>query len=309
MSSKTIQDLYPTRIALSPSILERKDPVVYPNNLQINALTKEDVDFFEKNGYLFFKNLFNQTEVNMLKTELEKLANDEKAKNSEQYVTELESGDVRSIFEIHKHNQLFKELSNDKRIVDVIRQLLGSDVYVTQSRINRKPGFEGKEFYWHSDFETWHAEDGMPRMRAISCSINLTENFEFNGPLMVIPGSHKLFISCIGRTPENHYKTSLKKQEIGTPDKSNLEKLAKKNKIVSTKGPAGSALFFDCNIMHGSAGNITPYSRSNVFFVYNSIENQLTEPFSAKNPRPEYIASREVKAVNPKTFDINKFLN
>lgn len=309
MSSKTIQDLYPTRFTPSPSIMERKDPIVYPNNLQVNALTKEKVDFFEKNGYLFFKNLFNQNEVNMLKTELEKLANDEKAKNTEQYVTEPESGDVRSIFEIHKHNQLFKELSHDKRIVDVIRQLLGSDVYITQSRINRKPGFEGKEFYWHSDFETWHAEDGMPRMRAISCSINLTENFEFNGPLMVIPGSHKLFISCVGKTPENHYKISLKKQEIGTPDKSNLEMLAKKNKIISANGPAGSAFFFDCNIMHGSAGNITPYSRSNVFFVYNSIKNQLTEPFNAKKPRPEHVASRVVKTINPKTFSISKFLN
>ncbi len=43
------------------------------------------------------------------------------------------------------------------------------------------PGFTGSGFYWHSDFETWHAEDGMPSMRAVSCSIALTENFAYNG--------------------------------------------------------------------------------------------------------------------------------
>jgi hypothetical protein len=47
-------------------------------------------------------------------------------------------------------------------VVGPARQLLGSDVYVHQSRVNFKPGFNGQDFYWHSDFETWHAEDGMP---------------------------------------------------------------------------------------------------------------------------------------------------
>ena len=53
----------------------------------------------------------------------------------------------------------------------IAEQILGSQVYIHQSRVNLKPGFKGKEFYWHSDFETWHIEDGMPRMRALSCSI------------------------------------------------------------------------------------------------------------------------------------------
>lgn len=54
------------------------------------------------------------------------------------------------------------------------RQILGSEVYIHQSRVNYKPGYGGTGFYWHSDFETWHSEDGMPRMRALSVSIALT---------------------------------------------------------------------------------------------------------------------------------------
>jgi ectoine hydroxylase len=109
-------------------------------------------------------------------------------------------------------------LTRDPRILAKAREILGGDVYIHQSRINYKPGFRGKEFYWHSDFETWHVEDGMPRMRAVSCSIALTPNYEFNGPLMLVPGSHRYFLSCVGETPEEHYKESLKKQEIGVPD-------------------------------------------------------------------------------------------
>jgi ectoine hydroxylase len=44
--------------------------------------------------------------------------------------------------------------------------------------------------------------------------------------------------------------------------------------------------------MHGSNGNITPWPRSNLFLVYNSVENALEAPFSGQAPRPPHIASR-----------------
>jgi ectoine hydroxylase len=52
-------------------------------------------------------------------------------------------------------------------------------------------------------------------------------------------------------------------------------------------------LFFDCNAMHGSAGNISPVDRANAFIVYNSVENRLGAPFGTEVPRPEYIATRD----------------
>jgi ectoine hydroxylase len=213
---------------------------------------------------------------------------------------EPQSDEIRSIFAVHKNNNVvFRRLAQDRRIVDRVSFLLDSPVYIHQSRINYKPGIHGKEFFWHSDFETWHMEDGMPRMRAISCSISLSENNEFNGPLMLIPGSHRHFLSCVGETPENHYEQSLREQEYGVPDSESLNWLVDRGGIVSAKGPAGSVTFFECNMMHGSNSNIAPWPRSNVFYVYNSVENVLTKPFCGLAPRPEYIASREVDVVKP----------
>ncbi|MCA9827420.1 MAG: ectoine hydroxylase [Nitrosopumilus sp.] len=300
--NKFEMDFYPTRTGPESKIISRTDPVVYSDSY--DELSKEQAEFFEKNGYLIFEDLFSSDEVSTLFDELTSLTHDETKRDMPQFILEETTRDVRSIFEIHKISELYGMLCRDKRILNIAQQLLRGKTYIHQSRVNLKPGFDGKEFYWHSDFETWHSEDGMPKMRAVSCSIILTKNYEFNGPLMVIPGSHKDFVSCSGKTPDEHYKQSLKRQEIGTPDKEILEKMVAKNKIVSAKGGAGSVIFFDCNIMHGSNGNITPYPRSNVFFVYNSIYNKLVKPFCGLDPRPEHIADREFLPLEP----VNNFL-
>jgi len=247
---------------------------------------------YEKNGYLNLKSFFLAEEVKTFRDELQKLWRENRETERKEVIREPQSREIRSIFAVHRDNEVFRQLSQHPRLLAIARQILGSEVYVHQSRINYKKGFTGKEFYWHSDFETWHVEDGMPRMRALSCSIALEENRHFNGPLLLIPGSHKKFISCVGRTPDAHYEQSLRKQEYGVPDQASLQKLVDQHGIDTAVGPAGTVTLFDCNVMHGSNGNITPYPRSNVFFVYNSVENKLVSPFSGQKPRPDYIATR-----------------
>src|SRR5690606_11217608 len=124
----------------------------------------------------------------------------------------------RSIFNIHALDAHFNNLVRHERLLSIARFILNDEVYIHQSRLNFKPAFYGKEFYWHSDFETWHMEDGMPRMRALSMSITLTHNVEQNGPLLLIPGSHKTYVACAGKTPNNHYQQSLIRQQYGIPD-------------------------------------------------------------------------------------------
>lgn len=137
----------------------------------------------------------------------------------------------------------------------------------------------------------------MPRMRALSVSIFLTESDEFNGPLMLIPGSHQTYIRCAGLTPENHFETSLRRQQYGVPNREALELLLDDQAIVAPKGPAGSVVFFDCNTMHGSNGNLSAKPRINLFAVYNSVDNPLQQPFCGQPPRPDYLAERTVRPI------------
>ena len=290
------QDLYATRSASRTSFIGRADPAVH-GDVSDGPLSAGDLAGFDANGFHAFNQLIDPGEVEDYRAELRRLSSDEAMRSDERTIIEPRSQEVRSIFEVHKVSEVFAALLSDPRVVGPARQILGSDVYIHQSRVNFKPGFAGNTFYWHSDFETWHAEDGMPRMRAVSMSIGLTENLDTNGPLMIMPGSHKTFVSCPGDTPEDHYKRSLKSQEIGTPDDESLEVLAGKHGIQQFTGPAGSATLFDCNCMHGSNSNITPFPRSNVFVVFNSVENTLAEPFGAPTRRPEFIASRDFTPV------------
>jgi ectoine hydroxylase len=290
-------DPYPTRVHDRPELLERTDPVAW--DLEADGpLDAEQVAAFDRDGVLVLEDVFAAAEVASFRGRLDELAADPTVRADERTITELETDDVRSIFEIHRTDDLFARLAADPRVADVARQLLASDVYIHQSRVNVKPGFTGQGFWWHSDFETWHAEDGMPRMRCLSASITLTDNHPFNGPLMVVPGSQRDFVTTVGETPDDHYKASLKKQEIGVPDHDSLRELIERHgEIRQLTGQAGSVVFFDCNIMHGSASNISPFPRSNVFLVYNSVDNAVQEPFAASSPRPSFVAAREVTPV------------
>lgn len=294
MNNTEAPNIYQSRTGSEAAILGRPDPVVYTgcDPVQQDVLTPQQLSGYRRKGFMVLPKLFSSDEVALYMREGERLSQDEEIRKREECIIERSGQEVRSVFRVHRLSALFQRLVADPRVANVARQILGSEVYIHQSRLNFKPGFGGGEFYWHSDFETWHIEDGMPRMRALSCSVLLTDNSEFNAPLMVIPGSHKYFISCVGETPAEHYKQSLKAQQYGVPDQISLKFLADQGGIQTLKGAAGSVIFFDCNTMHGSSSNISPYPRSNLFFVYNSVDNGLDQPRSGMPPRPEFIASR-----------------
>ncbi len=294
------KDIYPSRGGEKAKIVPRQDPVVY-NKKPDNSVIDEDlVKKYEDQGFLILENIFGEEEIQSLQQELEQLRNSEQIKDSEYVITEPGNNNVRSVFKVHEISPVFKKLAEDERLAGLAACLLDDSVYVHQSRVNYKPGFKGKEFYWHSDFETWHVEDGMPRMRALSMSIILTDNYTYNGALMLIPGSHKVYVVCEGETPADHFKSSLKKQENGIPGDNDLRQLVEDGGIVTATGKPGSVVVFDCNTMHGSNGNITPYPRSNAFFVYNAMSNRVIDPFCDQSPRPDHICSRQkIEAIWP----------
>jgi ectoine hydroxylase len=53
-------------------------------------------------------------------------------------------------------------------------------------------------------------------------------------------------------------------------------------------GPPGTAVFFHCNILHGSGHNLSRHDRWAVYCVYNLVANR---PADVPNPRPDYVRS------------------
>jgi len=286
-----VVDAYPTRVAQAPASLTqpRQDGVVKGRALP-GPLSEAQLDEFERKGYLFIPNLIDGEELEALRKEMNALLSNDAYRDKAFSITEPESHEIRSLFAVHRLSERLGALASDERVAGAARQIIGDDPYVHQSRINYKPGFAGKGFNWHSDFETWHAEDGMPNMHAVSASLILTDNHEFNGPLMLIPGSHMEFVPCLGETPEDNHKRSLKAQEVGVPSPEALTHLVDKYGIDAPKGKAGGLLLFDCNTLHASNANLSPDPRSNVFFVFNRRDNRCVAPFAAPKQRPSFLA-------------------
>lgn len=293
-------DPYPTRLdrPLGVPWLNRREPVV-KGRAASGPLGQRQLDEFERRGFLFEPDFLDAREVEMLTRELHALLEQDAFRGREFTVTEPDSQVIRSLFAVHFLSERFRRLAHDPRLLGRARQILGGAAYVHQSRVNYKPGFHGKGFNWHSDFETWHAEDGMPAMHAVSASIVLTDNHAFNGPLMLVPASHKVFVPCLGETPEDHHKQSLKTQRIGVPGHDVLRTLIRRHGIEAPTGRAGGLILFDCNTLHGSNANMSPDPRSNVFFVYNRRDNACQAPFAARRRRPGFLAHPPDQAWTP----------
>lgn len=290
-----MKDLYPSR-GKQEKIIKRVDKVVYSRSKIGNySLDEKELVAYEKDGYIIIPEVFTPQEINKYKKELESLEKNTKNRSKEEFITEPDSEKLRTIFNQHLFSKVFKKLSKDPRILNKVMQILGSDVYIHHGRINIKRAYRGKSFPWHSDFETWHSEDGLANCRCLSAWLMLSDNTPFNGPLYLIKGSHKKFISCKGFTPKDNYKKSLKKQEYGVPSISAIRKLSKNDKLVSAVGKAGSLVLHDGNILHGSSDNISPYDRTNIFFVYNSVKNLPVKPFASKNPRAPFLSLQDFR--------------
>ena len=287
-----IDDPYPSRKVDAPTLVDRREPVVHGNAAD-GPLTQEHLDAFDRDGFLQLPDVFSGDEVHAMLEELARMAHDPAIREDGATIADPDTDDIRSIFEVQDHSDLLDKVIRDDRTAGAARQILGSEVYLHHTRVNDKPGFGGSGFNWHSDFETWHTEDGMPTPRCVSASILLTDNHTQNGPLLLIPGSHRTFVACVGSTPERNWESSLKNQVAGVPDVALIQQLYESRGLHVGSGPAGSVIFFDSNTLHASNGNVTPDRRSNVFAVYNSVHNAVVEPFEAPTRRPDFLASRD----------------
>src|SRR5438132_13557405 len=151
-------------------------------------LDTQQIERFEREGYLFFPRLFTPQEIGVLLDEVPRLYAQQRPEN----VREKGSDAVRTNFAAHLYSEPFARLARHPRMVKPVVQMFGEPVYMHQFKINGKMAFDGDVWQWHQDYGTWMNDDLMHEARAMNVAIFLDAVNEFNGPLMFIPGSHKL---------------------------------------------------------------------------------------------------------------------
>jgi ectoine hydroxylase len=180
------------------------------------------------------------------------------------------------------YNRQFAKLARHPRMVEPIRQLFGEDLYMHQFKVNGKMAFDGDVWQWHQDYGTWKNDDQMPEPRAMNVAIFLGEVNEFNGPLMFVPGSHKLGVL------DAQHDTSTTSYPLWTINHDTIRKLVDRGGLVAPKGPAGSMILFHSCLVHASNCNLSPWDRINVYLSLCTVSNHIR-----RFKRPEYIAHRD----------------
>ena len=246
-------------------------------------LAPEQIRQFEDEGYFFLPECFSEEEVAVLRDEAEEIY-----KSDRQEVWREKTGAPRTAFAAHTYNQAFRLLGRHPRLVEPLEQLFGEKVYTHQFKINAKAAFEGDVWQWHQDYGTWARDDGMPEPRAMNIAVFMDEVMAINGPLMLIPKSHK------HGTLAAEHDVATTSYPLWTLDKETVIKLAREGGIVAPTGKPGAVLMFHGNLVHGSAPNITPYPRRIVYLTLCAVSNYIRTP-----TRPEWIAHRDFTPIEP----------
>ena len=251
-------------------------------------LTPEQLEQFDRDGYLFFPGHFTPEETQNLTDAVPEIY----ARREDYNVREKGKDAVRTNFAAHMYSEPFAKLARHPRMIEPVESLLGEKLYMHQFKINGKMAFEGDVWQWHQDYGTWLNDDHMPTERAMNIAIFLDDVTEHNGPLMFIPGSHKK-----GVVEAKHDLTTTS-YPLWTVDNNLIRQLVqraggKTGGIVSPKGPAGSMILFHSCLVHASGSNLSPFDRVSVYLSLCAVSNHIR-----RHKRPEYIAHRDFTPID-----------
>jgi len=156
-----------------------RDLRFHPSTVQHpKTLTPEQVDFFNRNGYLAGIRIFTPDEIADLRAYFDELL----------ARTIAAGGDSYSISTAHlRFGRVYDVLTN-RRIVACVKDLLGDDVIAWGSHFFCKMPGDGKRVSWHQDSSYWPLTPSM----AVTAWLAIDDASVENACMRYIPGTHRL---------------------------------------------------------------------------------------------------------------------
>ena len=250
-------------------------------------LSDAQIREFEEQGFLYLPDVFTPEEAAYLRREADAVY----ALEREEVWREA-NGAPRSAFAAQTYNEGFRRLGRHPRLIEPVMQLLDGQVYMHQFKVNAKAAFDGEVWQWHQDYGTWQRDDDMPTPRAMNISVFLDEVSAANGPLIMIPGSHKEGVY------DAHHDKETTAYPLWALNRDKVKELAERGGLVAPTGPAGGVLMFHCNIVHGSPPNISPWSRVITYLSLCEVSNHIRQ-----YKRPAWVAHRDFAPIEPLADD------
>jgi len=231
--------------------------------------TAEQLARFQSDGFFLVETLFNSEEIDLLRS----IARADRQMQLEAASRgDGEGGAIRLVVENELHDDIFGAIVRSRRIVDTMEKLLGGEVYHYHHKMILKEPYVGGAWAWHQDYGYWYHNGCLAPLLA-SCMIAVDRATRENGCLQVVRGSHRL-----GRI--EHGKVG---DQTGVADQERLAAILERMEVVHCELEPGSAIFFDCNLLHRSDQNKSPDPRWAFIACFNARRN---DPYKeSRHPR------------------------
>ncbi len=226
------------------------------------VLTPEQVRFYHREGYLLVEDIFDGTEV----AELNRV--------TDSYIErsrEIAASD--SLFDLAPHHtaerpvvrriknpvaldKVYASAARKERLLDIVECLVGPGVRFDHSKMNIKTKGGQAAIDWHQDWAFYpHTNDDL-----LAVGLYLGDCTLENGPLMVIPGSHR------GPVFDHHHEG----QFVGSCSAGELRTLPED--AVPLPGRAGSITIHHVRTLHGSLENRLSRDRRLLLLCYMALD-------------------------------------
>ena len=226
-------------------------------------LSKQQVEFYHEEGYIVVENVLDKALLIKLREVTDEVAALAKNLTVSNDIIDLEPGHnreaprVRRIKRPHLAHEFYFELCNATCITDLLVPLIGPDIRLRAGgKVNMKsPGF-GAPVEWHQDWAFYpHTNDDV-----LAAGILLDDMGSDNGPLLVLPGTHK------GPVLDHHSQGAF----CGAidPTTANIDF----SKAVALTGKAGSMTIHHARLIHGSELNRSGRQRRLLLYEYTAAD-------------------------------------
>ena len=157
-------------------------------------LTQAQIDEYNRVGAIVVPDILSPAEVAELRRVTDMFVEKSRAVATHTDIFDLEDTHtpaqprVRRIKAPHLHDAAYGALVRHPRIVEVLCDLWGPNVRFDTAKLNLKSAGYGAAVEWHQDWAFYpHTNDDLAAVGVMMDDMELA-----NGPLMIIPGSHKV---------------------------------------------------------------------------------------------------------------------
>jgi len=245
----------------------------------VHRLSPAEQQAYAEQGWCVPRYRLEAEYVRSLQQALDDLIRDNPGVRPEKLVSAHIEGDNR---EGVRGSRRFLELAMHAPIVDLVQDLIGSDIVLWGCHVFCKPPHEGYETPWHQDGHYW------PIRPLATCTVwvALEPSTRDNGCLRVIPGSHRARVLHPHLHEDREDLTLQQRMADGTFD----EGLA-----VDIELQPGQMSMHDVYMIHGARPNTSTQRRTGVALRYmpaRSHFDRSLRPVDGKTGVPVSFATR-----------------